>query len=492
MKALAFPTLSLRALSGIYPLMALALAMLCWRFWVVTHNGAGLYVDEAQYWVWAQQLDWGYFSKPPGIALLIRGSTALFGDGFFGVKALAMLCYPLAGLLAWAIARRLYDDVVAGWSALVVMTLPIYAWLGLFASTDALLTLFWLAGLWFYLRAVEDDRWADWLMLGVCGGLGLQSKYTMAVFGLAAILYLYTYHRPRLVSTKPWLAFGLVLLMLAPNLMWNAQHGFPTLNHTAEITLHREAGNSLRALGEFLAAQCLSFGPLLGGIAMLGVLQLRQLAKASPDRLLLWFALPLWAVVSLQAIRGGANANWAAPAFAPAAIVLVAWLLARQRQNWLAAGVAINLLLSAVVYHAPGLMTMIDSQPQARYNPFVRAMGWEQLADQLKPLAESHPEAVLLADNRTLLAHMGYALRSLQPQLVSWNPKGEATDHFKLTTDLGKHIGGDALFIGEQAPEAAMSARFETQHKLATLKVGLDARTSRQLEVYLLHGFQGY
>ena len=31
----------------------------------------GLHGDEAQYWVWSKNLDWGYYSKPPFVALII-------------------------------------------------------------------------------------------------------------------------------------------------------------------------------------------------------------------------------------------------------------------------------------------------------------------------------------------------------------------------------------------------------------------------------------
>ena len=202
--------------------------------------GVTLYVDEAQYWTWAQHLDWGYFSKPPGVAALIAVSTALFGDGLLGVKALAMLCYPLAAAACWAIARRLYDARIAFWSALAVLTLPIFAWLGLFVSTDALLTLFWALALWAYLRALDSDAWGDWLLLGVVCGLGLLSKYTMAAWLGAAFLHLLAFHRRRLASPKPWLAAGLALTILGPNLWWNVTHDFPTLKHTADITAEQE------------------------------------------------------------------------------------------------------------------------------------------------------------------------------------------------------------------------------------------------------------
>ncbi|MBK6356467.1 MAG: glycosyltransferase family 39 protein [Betaproteobacteria bacterium] len=147
-------------------LFGLTAALLAWRFWLLPNLGISLYIDEAQYWTWAQHLDWGYFSKPPGVATLIWLSTALFGDGMVGVKALSMLCYPLAAAACWGIARRLYDERVAFWSAIAVLTLPIFSWLGLFVSTDALLTLFWAMALLAFLRALDSDSWADWLLLG--------------------------------------------------------------------------------------------------------------------------------------------------------------------------------------------------------------------------------------------------------------------------------------------------------------------------------------
>jgi 4-amino-4-deoxy-L-arabinose transferase-like glycosyltransferase len=39
-----------------------------------------LSVDEAQYWHWSQNLDFGYFTKPPFIAWIIALSTNLFGN----------------------------------------------------------------------------------------------------------------------------------------------------------------------------------------------------------------------------------------------------------------------------------------------------------------------------------------------------------------------------------------------------------------------------
>jgi 4-amino-4-deoxy-L-arabinose transferase-like glycosyltransferase len=478
--------------SAVTALLALTAIVLAWRFWVVPLLGISLYVDEAQYWTWAKNLAWGYFSKPPGVAALIAASTALFGDGILGVKALAMLCYPAAAWLAYAIARRLYDERTAFWAAVTVLTLPMFSWLGLFVSTDALLTVFWLAALWSYLKAVEDDRWRDWLLLGAIGGLGLMSKYTMIAWLLAALLHLAVFHRDRLKSARPWVAALLALAILAPNIAWNVANDFPTLKHTADITVNKRAGGGFKALGEFLAAQWFAFGPIFGTVFLVLLASVRQAWRDDKLRLLLWFSLPLWAVVSLQAFKSNANANWAAPAFAPAAIAVVAWLLARHRTRLLAAGLALNLALVGIVYHWPQILKAASATEASKKDPFTRARGWHELGQQLQPIVAAHPGAVVVADNRTLLAHMIYELRDLAPPAASWNPRREKSDHYQLTTDLQPYAGRDVIFITRDEPGADLAPRFDGVEHIAQLAAPLDERHARTMDVYLLHGFKGY
>lgn len=473
-------------------LLVLAATLLAWRFWLLPRLGITLYVDEAQYWTWAQDLDWGYYSKPPGVAALIWLSTALFGQGLAGVKALSMLCYPLAGGIVWALARRLYDDRVAFWSAAAVLTLPIFSWLGLFVSTDALLTVFWSGALLAYLRALDHDRWGDWLLLGLLCGLGLMSKYTMAAWLGAAFLHLLFFCRDRLRSAKPWLAAGLAAALLAPNILWNIAHDFPTLKHTADITLRRHNGGGMASLAEFWGAQWASFGPVLGTVFFILLLRVRESWRDENTRLLLWFALPLWAVVSAQAIKGGANANWAAPAFAPAVIAATAWLLARQRRGFVIGGLIFNLVFVGLAYHWSNWMPLVSPEKTARMNPYKRAVGWDVLGSQLATLTAAHPQAVLVADNRTLLAHMLYELRDQQLTAASWNPSGEVSDHYKLTTRLQDHVGQDVVFISTQPLELAVLGRFAVAEAPLTFTAPFDGHNQRILVATVLHDFKGY
>ncbi len=113
------------------------------RVLMVIASGSGLHVDEAQYWVWSRDLQWGYYSKPPVIAALIRASTHLAGDGVVGIRLLCMLCWLAASaVLAWLGAQML--SVRAGlWAAALLAATPASGLLGLVATTDAPLLLGW-------------------------------------------------------------------------------------------------------------------------------------------------------------------------------------------------------------------------------------------------------------------------------------------------------------------------------------------------------------
>src|SRR5229473_4571687 len=108
---------------------------------------ADLFPDEAQYWVWSQQLALGYYSKPPLVAWLIALTTGLFGDSEFAIRLSAPLLHAGTAVFIYAIGTRLYDSRVGLWSALAYTSLPGASVSAFIISTDAPLLLFWAAAL---------------------------------------------------------------------------------------------------------------------------------------------------------------------------------------------------------------------------------------------------------------------------------------------------------------------------------------------------------
>lgn len=473
-------------------LLVIGMLITAYRLWVVRHLGIDLYVDEAYYWGWSKSLDWGYFSKPPVIAALIAASTAVFGDGILAVKLPALLLYPATSLVIAAIGTRLFDARVGFWSGLAFLTMPLVGALGLFVSTDAPLLFFWSLGMLFLLRALERDRWPDWLGLGLSVGLGLQSKYTMAAFLPSALLVMLMLPAGRraLASARPWAALLLALAVFAPNLWWNWQHDFPTLRHTAAIT-HVDDGISDSAnLGEFLTAQLASFGPLLSIGLVWALFSIGRVWKNRANHALLAFCLPLLLLVGIQAASGGANGNWAAPAFVAAVVLTIAFWIGSGRPRWAIAAVVVNALLVSLIYHWPDLTGLAGVEMTRNKDPYKRARGWHELAEGVAPAIRAHPDAILVARDREMLAHLIYF--DHPHEYASWNPTGSVIDHYQLTTTLRDKLGRDVLLVSRTPSIDDISARFSSTEALGTVKVTIYRDFGREVYLFLLKGFKGY
>lgn len=443
----------------------------------------GLHVDEAQYWGWseARPLQWGYYSKPPAIAALIAASTCLFGDSVVGVKALAMALHGATALalatLAHAMAgtRPARAARAAWWAALIALSSPVASLLGLAATTDAPLLLCWTlaaSALW---RLHQRDRLRDWAWLGLWLGLGLLSKYTAAVLLVAVAGVVATRPAPAQHPVSgPALLLAVLALLLAPHLAWNAAAGWPTWQHTADITLQAQRGADVSGwarLGEWIGGQWLLFGPLWGLLVLWGGgLRHRGWPPTPAQGFLLWLALPLLLVGAVQASRAGAQINWTAPAGQALILALALWLSAPRRQTARRRAVAVVVvvvhLLVLTALPLAGTVARALGGPQAlpprALDLWARMRGWDGAFTRLGPAARTHfadtPHTVLLGASRTVIAHGQYAWRDQGWRWHAWrpDPTRRPTDHYQLTAGWPDHAdGGDRtrplLIVGEGA-----------------------------------------
>lgn len=459
-------------------------------------SGLNLYVDEAQYWTWAQALDWGYYSKPPVIAAIIAFTTALFGDGELAVKGGALLLYPLTTLMVYALALRLYDRRIAFWSALTFFTLPGVAFSSLIISTDVALFLSWTTACYALLRATQSNGWGWWLLVGLAGGIGLLTKYTMGIFALSAALYVATTPalRHHLRNPRPYAGALLAALVFAPNLWWNHQHGWPTFQHTADIS-NLESGPGLHfgELREFLFGQAAIIGPVLFVVLFQQLLRPQRWLAGPRERFLAVFALPFLLVISLQALLGRANANWAAMAYATATVWLVAWLLQAGRARVLVAAIAFNVAVASLAYHYHALTRLAGIELTRRSDFFKRVQGWDEVGEQVRQRLEQHPDATLLTDERDLMSELRYYARPASDTAVMWNPDGAVISHYHLVTTMDDRLGADFVYVTRSGtlPDAVRH-RFVEAVELQPIRVPVVPGWSLDLQVFLLRRFQGY
>src|SRR5437879_7487780 len=110
--------------------------------------------DEADYWMWSEGLAPAYFSKGPGIAFVMRASTAIFGANEFGVRFFSPILGAGTSLIVFYFARRLFSANAGIWAVLALNVTPIFN-IGAFLMTIDTLSIFlWLAAMFNFLLAL--------------------------------------------------------------------------------------------------------------------------------------------------------------------------------------------------------------------------------------------------------------------------------------------------------------------------------------------------
>lgn len=462
-----------------------------------------LYPDEAQYWLWSRTLDWGYYSKPPMIAWVIWATTALGGNAEAFVRLAAPLCHGAILVTVYAIGRRLYGREAGLAAALLYGLMPAVQLSGLVITTDSLMLVFLSLALLAYveLAHAEGRRRLELAAgLGAALGLGFLSKYA-AIYGLMGIgLHLVLDREAR----RAWdaktiaLAVGAFVLVLAPNVAWNAAHGFSTLQHTASNAAWggRQLFN-FEHLGEFLASQFGVFGPvpmavLIGGTVWL----IRRKALNRQDILLLCFCLPPFLIVTAQAFISRANANWSAAGYVAGVLLAGAWLVRWKARRWLWGTVAFQGALAVVFLACVIQPAFAESLGLA--NAFKRAKGWEQMTDAIVERLERERyrgiDAVAVND-RFLFNVMAYYGRDIfsqadAPPLRMWvreaHPQNQAETTDPLTQKEGKRV---LLASLEQVYRDEMANDFAATSGTEIVSIRLDKKRKRRVELFIGDGF---
>ena len=483
-----------------YPLgLLLALAALVvWRLLAASHANLELYADEAQYWTWSLNPDWGYYSKPPMVAWAIWLGTHLFGDGELGVRAASALVYPLTAGVLFMLVRRLFRadpraEAMAFWSGLVYATLPLVslgAWL---ITTDAFLLLFWSLALYTLSHALESGRWRDWLLLGLAVGLGMMSKYSMVFFGLGLAVYLaITPERRRLfLDPRPYGSALVALLVVLPNILWNAGHQFVSFAHTADISQLDRALFHPGAMLEFFLAQFVVFGPLTF-IGLL-VLAVRPGVWLGDDRLRLLAAMtlaPLAAFLGLS-LLSRAFANWAAFAYASAAaLIAVVWVM-QGRRRWLLATVALHLLVAVGIYHVHDLTSALGLELTRKTDPYGRVTGYRALGEAVAQRLQAVPGAKLLGDDRKLFALLRYYARPYSDDGRFFNPDGGLDNHYALSADVRNAPRGTFLLVSQGHDGAKLADWFAEVEPQPPIRVQAYPDYAMTYRVWLLRDYRG-
>ncbi|KEP68214.1 glycosyl transferase [Thioclava dalianensis] len=426
------------------PACAVVLALTALRIVALAFDRTDLFVDETQYWLWGQHLDFGYYSKPPLIGWLIRAVTALAGsDAPFWVRLPGSVLHGLTALVLGALGARIGGARVGLWTAVIYVTLPFVAVGSVLISTDTVMAPFYALALLFAHRTAQSRGAGEALLAGLFAGCAFMAKYAaiylipgLALAALVAPSWRIGWRNTLLMV----LAFGVAI---SPNVIWNITHDLTTVSHTMDNVGWVRTGAlfNLPSMGTFLGSQFAVFGPLTFAALLVGYLGWRNEAR----RGLVMLSIPALVAVTIEALLDRAYANWAIAAYFAGTVLAV--LVMGRIWRWGALG--INLIIAVAI----PVLTITAPWPAPDGKSLLkRWLGRVDLSETILALAKADDVPVYTA-NRDILADLFYTGRDAGVRVYAPDSKGRPQSYYEEMWPLPAEYSGKLLVIARQAPE---------------------------------------
>jgi 4-amino-4-deoxy-L-arabinose transferase-like glycosyltransferase len=449
--------------------------------------------DEAHYWEWSRRLDLAYYSKGPLVAYLIRLLTALAGDSALAIRLGAV---ALSAVGSWALYRlglAAYGAPGPGLLAAIGLQLTPLVWAGsLLMTIDAPFLALWTLTLLALHHGVVGGSRGGWLAAGVLLGLAFLAKY--AALFLVPGLLLYGWRAPAarawLRRPAPWVALLLALAVASPVLVWNARQGWISAQHVA--SQGRGGGFTLVYLVEFLGSQLGVLSPVVAALLAWGAWYGTReglVRGREPHRFLMAFAAPTLGFYLLLSLQGKVQANWAAAAYPPLALLTAGALLERGASRAVLAAAGAVALGVTAAGHATGLLGL-----PPRLDPAVRLVGWRELGERVTAMRAS-----MVRPDQTFLVSDRYQVTSELAFYVAGHPPaynlnlGRRLNQYDLWEGPDARRGWDALYVQDAARplDPRVAAAFARLDEPSRVEIRRGGHLLRAFAVYRGYAFRG-
>ena len=372
---------------NLYLLLIIGISLL---FHLLCMASADLLVEEAYYWNYAQHLDFSYLDHPPMVALLIKLSTSILGTNEFSVRITSLLCWMLTAFFSFKLAQLIHRG--AGlYTVMLLAVLPFFFLQSLVITPDVPLIVCWSASLYYLYRALILNQPNSWYIAGIWLGLGMLSKYTISLLGIATFFYVVTVPTSRqwLRRKESYACALIAALIFTPVIYWNATHHWISFLFQSQ---RRFASTSSIDL-HYLVALILLFITPFGAIGLLELLKKNTLNVAqvtvNSKRFMQIFTLAPLGFFAFFSLNHEINLNWIGPLF----LALIPWLAAlsvdapKKRTIWLRTAFTLLFCYSSIL-----LIATFNTSEQVQQKFFIKAVAWEPLIKQFHDLADQIEE----------------------------------------------------------------------------------------------------
>jgi 4-amino-4-deoxy-L-arabinose transferase-like glycosyltransferase/membrane-associated phospholipid phosphatase len=424
--------------------------------------------DEAYQWIWSKHLALSYYSKPLFIALVQFLGTHLWGDNEFGVRFFSPLVSAALSLLLLRFMAREVNARAAFFVVAILNVTPLLALGSLLMTIDPLSVLFWTAAMVAGWRAVQPcGSTRQWLWVGLWMGLGSLSKYTNLFQWICwgVFFVLWPPARPHLRRRGPWLALLIAAVCLLPIVIWNAQHGWITVQHVASDGRLGQPWERT-FIWDFLWQEALVLHPFFFIGALWAAAAFWRWQPRNVFALFLFsMGAPLFFLYLALSLHTRVELNWIAPSVVPLFCLMAVywdarWAEARRALKPLL-GIGLGLGLAAVVLalDANLLAKVITRAPPPGWDPLRRVLGWKELAQiagqERRDLETSAGKPVfIIGEHYGFTSEITFYLPEAKSRaggepLVFCYASRQPRNQFFFWPDYRGRSGQDAIFVRE-------------------------------------------
>ena len=477
-----------RILSGL-PLRLVQIACVLLLALKLAHwSLAGVFMDEAYYWMWAQHPALSYYDHPPLNSWLLGLSSAVFGWTTFALRLPVALAF-LADILAlWLIARRIGGDMRGTFwlTLLLFLATPIFSMVTNYALPDHILLTTLLFAIYFFFRFFADRRAGqggatrDLVFGALFLGLAGLAKYNAVFLGIGVGLFVVLFDRALLRQLRLYLAAVLAIALQAPVIIWNATENFASF---AFQLGGRHAG---------LATSIDGIVPLLLGILIL----------VGPFLILpiVWFAfsrknpvpgigfarttffVSTIVIVSLSFVTA-ILFHWNLVAYA----AMLPFLALYMRPRWLiplhtlwGAALAVAFFVNYAIVPITNLSGWKDEATAWSYD-------WTAIAQKVEAARTTYDAGFVAGVDYTTTSLLAFALKD--KNVVSLDP---AREQYDFWFDAKAHKGEDAIIYADRWRPITprIERRFKSIEQIGSNVVSAGGRDIYRQRIYLAKGYK--
>ncbi len=218
--------------------------------------------DNIEQLSWMRSLEWGYYKHPPLPTWLFWLAAQFFGAQVSTTYLLAVLLNLGSLYLFWRIVARLRGHRYAALALFAALCISYYNMRLHAYNHNTVLTFFSTLSAALCWKAFSSGRQRWWVALGIALGLGMLTKYQIAVTVASVLVFWGTqrgWRDPR--HRRGLMLCALVaLLITVPHLQWLRTHDFGPIGYALETSLGAHLGPLDRVLdvSNWLADQLLN------------------------------------------------------------------------------------------------------------------------------------------------------------------------------------------------------------------------------------------